>query len=82
MFRLKAALSAAVFIFSLCFLVSCDTSSEEYEEEESYIGAFEEIEKDGNIRRERRLSVVKEIIKTSKDDPNRMEIDTEKLGIE
>ena len=83
--KLKSLLGSLVLLSCFMFLYSCDSGSDDFEvaEEEEYEGAFEELEKSGGeIKKNRRISVVREIIKANQDDPNRMEVDREKLGIE
>jgi len=81
--KLKSILVSFLLLSSFMFIYSCDIGPDNDEiAEEEYKGAFEELEKDGNIQKSRRISVVREIIKTSQDDPDRMEVDREKLGID
>ncbi|MGI9533330.1 MAG: hypothetical protein ACR2NW_00120 [Thermodesulfobacteriota bacterium] len=85
MYKLKSILVSLVLLSCFMFLYSCDNESDDIEtvDEYEYQGAFEEIEQsDGNIKKNRRIGVVREIIKASQDDPTRMEVDREKLGIE
>ena len=83
--KLKSILGSLVLLSCFMFLYSCDSGSEDVEvtEEQEYEGAFEELEKnDGELKKNRRISVVREIIKANQDDPNRMEVDREKLDLE
>ena len=78
---LKTFIASIFLLCSVVFFISCD-NSDEYVEDKEYKGAFEELDEYGNIHRERRLDVVKEIIKTNEDDPRRMEVDRDMLGID
>ena len=78
---LKSILASLLLLSSFMLLYSCDSGSEEVETSE-YEGAFEELEKDGNLTKNRRINVVREIIKASQDDPSKMEVDRDKLGLE
>ena len=80
----KSIAASLLLLSSFMFLYSCNSGQDDVEiVEEEYEGAFEELEKDGgNIKKNRRINVVREIIKASQDDPDRMEVDREKLGIE
>ena len=83
--KLKSILGSLVLLFSFACLYSCDNESDETEivEEVEYKGAFEELERnEGKIHKNRRIGVVREIIKANQDDPGRMEVDRDKLGIE
>ena len=83
--NLKSILGSLVLITSFMCLYSCDNEPDDTEvvEEREYEGAFEELEaNEGKIQKNRRISVVREIIKANQDEPGRMEVDREKLGIE
>ena len=87
MYKLKSIMFALVLLLSIVTLYSCDSGSEDIElvdvEGEEYEGAFEELEKNnGQIGKNRRIGVVREIIKASQDDPSKVEVDRDKLGIE
>ena len=83
--KVKSVSISLVLFSSLMFLYSCDNESDDIEtvDKYDYEGAFEELEQsEGKIKKNRRIGVVREIIKASQDDPARMEVDRDKLGIE
>ena len=85
MSRLKSVLVSLVLPLSFMCLCSCDNEPDDAAavKESEYQGAFEELEQNKEkIRKNRRIGVVREIIKANQDDPGRMEVDREKLGTE
>ena len=81
--KLKSIAVSLLILPCFMFIYSCDSGPDNDDiAEEEYKGAFEELEEDGKMKKSRRISVVREIIKTSQDDPDRMEVDRDKLGID